>query len=74
MMCMVWSESSFQVDMNSDPNSYQTTNFSTSIFSLKFDFDCRDFSVKEVGFILVSVDLSLSELVIFDVRLYIYDI
>ena len=73
-MCMVWSESSFQVDMNSDPNSYQTTNFSTSIFSLKFDFDCRDFSVEEVRFILVSVDLSLSELVIFDVRLYIYDI
>ena len=73
-MCMVWLESSFQVDMNSDPNSYQTTNFSTSILSLKFDFDRRDFSVKEVGFILVSVDLSLSELVIFDVRLYIYDI
>ena len=73
-MCMVWSESSFQVDMNSDPNSYQTTNFSTSIFSLKFDFDCREFFVEEVRFILVSVDLSLSEIVIFDFRVYIYDI
>ena len=73
-MCMVWLESSFQEDMNSEPNSYQTTNFSISNFSLKFYFDRRDFSVLEVRYIWVSVDLSLSELFIFDVRMYIYDI
>ena len=73
-MRKVWSNYSSQVDMNSEPNSYQTTNFSISNFSLKFYFDRRDFSVLDVRYIRVSVDSSLSELFIFDVRMYIYDI
>ena len=64
---------SIHVDTNSDPNSYRTTNFSTSIFHPKFDFDFRDFSDKDVWYILVWLDSSLSELVIYDVRMFVYD-
>ena len=66
-------KSSIHVDANSDPNSYRTTNFSTSIFHLKFDFDFKDFSDENVRYMLVWIYSSLSELAIYDVKIFEYD-
>ena len=71
--CMVSLKSSSHIDANSEPNSYRTTNFSTSIFHSKFDLEFRDFSDKKVKYILVLIDSSMSKLFKYDFKMFVYD-
>ena len=48
-------------------------NFSTCIFHLKFDFDFKDFLDENVRYMLVWIYFSLSELAIYDVKIFEYD-
>ena len=72
-MWMVSLKSSLNVDANSDPSLYRATNFSASNFRMKFDYDSKGLSGKDISYVLVWIDSSWRELFICGDRMFVYN-